>query len=480
MIGGVTPCLAAGNQLGLQGREVVIEEGVRLLDLRLALLLDEVVEVALDLRILQGLVVEYVGGIEVVEVDVDEFGAGTGGGELAVLAVEVDAVLLDLRHIDQLVAHPEHLHSDPHSDGLVEVLVVLHPEADGIPLLLQELVEARQRRGALAHHHVHDEVDEVGGDAEPLDVAAVALLIDLARPHQGDLGEGPGPEIRVRLVLLAIGFGVAVDVGGDHRGDGDEVGLLLRQPGHDGGIVQQLVGHDELHQAILVGIGIIAHRPDGVGQIDVVEEGLGLGELVMVVQTAGRGLAHQLAEHDLGLVIGLAPQGGLRLVAEGLLVGEVEVEQHRAAAAVHGEVDGVAQRPGGQGLAHPALDAEVGVALEVLPAKQLKGPVVVEIELEGAGALAPVEQLLHVTHLSVLMLRLVSYGSVPSGQSRACKSLARGRAFGYCDYCQWRGRVPGLAPGGKNLSLRFIRLVLSCSRHPAPGAIEGPLKIRTQ
>lgn len=89
---------------------------------------------------------------------------------------------------------------------------------------MQELVEAGQRRGALAHHHVHDEVDEVGGDAEPLDVAAVALLIDLARPHQGDLGEGPGPEIRIRLVLLAIGFGVTVDVGGDHGGDGDEVG----------------------------------------------------------------------------------------------------------------------------------------------------------------------------------------------------------------------------------------------------------------
>ena len=140
-------------------------------------------------------------------------------------------------------------------------------------------------------------------------MAAVALLIDLARPHQGDLGEGPGPEIRVRLVLLAIGFGVTVDVGGDHGGDGDEVGLLLRQLGHDGGIVQQLVGHDELHQAVLVGIGITAHRPDGVGQVDVVEEGLGLGELVMVVQTAGRGLAYQLAEHDLGLVVGLAPQG---------------------------------------------------------------------------------------------------------------------------------------------------------------------------
>ncbi len=197
--------------------------------------------------------------------DVDKLGAGTGGGELAVLAIEVDAVLLDLGHIDQLIAHLEHFDRDPHGDGLVEVLVVLHPEADGIPLLLQELVEAGQRRGALAHHHVHDEVDEIGGDAEPLDVAAVALLIDLARPHQGDLGAGPGPEIRVRLVLLAIGFGVTVDVGGDHGGDGDEVGLLLRQLGHDGGIVQQLVGHDELHQAVLVGIGIIAHRPDGVG-----------------------------------------------------------------------------------------------------------------------------------------------------------------------------------------------------------------------
>jgi len=272
---------------------------------------------------------------------------------------------------------------------------------------LQELVEAGQRRGALAHHHVHDEVDEVGGDAEPLDVAAVALLIDLARPHQGDLGEGPGPEIRVRLVLLAIGFGVTVDVGGDHGGDGDEVGLLFRQLGHDCGIVQQLVGHDELHQAVLVGIGITAHRPDGVGQIDVVEEGLGLGELIMVAQAVGRCLAHQLAEHQLGLVVRLAPQGGLQLVAEGLLVGEVEVKQHRTAAAIHGEVDGVAQRPGGQGLAHLPLGAEVGIALEVLPAKQLVGTVVVEVELESTGALAPVEQLLHVTHLSILMVRLV-------------------------------------------------------------------------
>ncbi|MNF80563.1 hypothetical protein D3C84_628090 [compost metagenome] len=142
----------------------------------------------------------------------------------------------------------------------------------------------------------------------------------------------------------------------------------------------------------------------------------------MVAQPVGRGLAHQLAEHYLGLVVRLAPQGRLGLIAKGLLVGEVEVEQHRAAAAIHGEVDGVAERPGGQGFAHLPLGAEVGIALEVLPAKQLKGTVVVEVEQEGTGALAPVEQLLNVTHLSILMLRLVSQdGSVPSGHARASR-----------------------------------------------------------
>ncbi|MNH18184.1 hypothetical protein D3C79_778820 [compost metagenome] len=91
-------------------------------------------------------------------------------------------------------------------------------------------------------------------------------------------------------------------------------------------------------------------------------------------------------------------------VTEGLLVGEVEIDQHRAAATIHGEVDVVAERPRGQRLAHLALGRQVGVAPEVLLAKQLIGTVVVEIELEGTGALAAIEQLLIVTHLSILVL----------------------------------------------------------------------------
>ena len=219
---------------------------------------------------------------------------------------------------------------------------------------MQELVEAGQRRGALAHHHVHDEVDEVGGDAEPLDVAAVALLIDLARPHQGDLGEGPGPEIRVRLVLLAIGFGVTVDVGGDHGGDGDEVGLLFRQLGHDGGIVQQLVGHDELDQTILVGIGIVADRL-ALRQAGIVEEGMGFGELIARVEAVGTRLRQEVAEHYFGAVVRLA-QGELDLVAEGLSIGMVEVGQDGAATAIHGEIYRVAQGAGGEWLAHSSLN----------------------------------------------------------------------------------------------------------------------------
>ena len=78
------------------------------------------------------------------------------------------------------------------------------------------------------------------------------------------------------------------------------------------------------------------------------------------------------------------------------------------------------------------------------------------------------------------MLRLVSYGSVPSGQSRACKSLARAGHLVTVTIVEWRGRIPGLGHQG-NFVVAFHSAGLSCSRHPAPGAIEDlSKKLRTQ
>lgn len=85
--------LAARLQLGLLGREVIVEEGARFFNWCLALLLDDGAERLLDDGIIEGLVVEHVGGVRGVEVDVDEFGTGTGGAELAVVAVDVDSLL---------------------------------------------------------------------------------------------------------------------------------------------------------------------------------------------------------------------------------------------------------------------------------------------------------------------------------------------------------------------------------------------------